>query len=73
MSVLDNYITINLETHLSKDESQWVKDIINRAIWSWYNTHKNDVIFVKKILFIKLNIKVSDLEGVFELIFGKPK
>ena len=47
-----------------------VPDPIKEAFWKWYESHKEDVILKKRILFFKVELKVKHLKFIFEKFFG---
>lgn len=67
MSVLAK---INLKEAETSQNVAFIKLLIAREFWKWYEEHQNDKIVKLKILFISKTVRVKDIKFVFELLFG---
>lgn len=51
------------------------KEIAKRAmaiaIWDWFDMHKDEVIFEKRILFLSVKLRIRDFQFLIERIAGK--
>lgn len=47
-----------------------VRQMMNQAVWAWFNDHKDDVIFTKKVFFFSVTLRVRDIRLVIERIAG---
>lgn len=44
--------------------------VFAKATWEWFDAHKDDVLFQKRVLFFSFDIKVSSFEGIITTLFG---
>ena len=49
-----------------------IKAIISILFWTWYASNLDRKVLTIKKWFISKTVYVRDLEGVFELLFGRP-
>lgn len=47
-----------------------IKSVLAKAAWSFYRQYSEQVILTKKFVFFTFKLKVRDLRGAFEQIFG---
>ncbi len=49
----------------------FVLTVVGKLFWKWYRDHEQDKLLSVGWWFIKKTVRVHDLHGLFELLFGK--
>lgn len=47
-----------------------LRRLLGRAVWQWYREHQDDVVFARRILFFKIELRVRDVRFLIERIAG---
>lgn len=51
---------------------QKLVEVLAPLFWAWFRAHRDDKLVTVHFLFIRKTITVSNVEGVFVLLFGPP-
>lgn len=62
--------TPSFQSLVNSTDTNNVKLALNKIAWEWFDGHSADKIFTIKKWIFNLNITVSMLQPIFELIFG---
>jgi hypothetical protein len=65
-----SYLSDQNLAHLQGADQYVIKETIAALVWQWYETHKEDTVVRKKILFFSLDVQVKDMKFIFTAIFG---
>ena len=61
---------INLKEAELSTNVDFIKSLIAREFWIWYEQHKEDKIVSVGFLFLRKTVRVRNIKFVFELLFG---
>lgn len=64
--ILQQMNLASLEGQTSQSE---IRNTINRLFWLWFQVNADRPVRIKK-WFVNITVRVSSLEGLFELLFG---
>lgn len=67
MAVLNQ---LNLKEAGISSDVAFIKSLIAREFWAWFELHKEDKIISIGIWFLRKTVRVRDIRSVFELLFG---
>lgn len=61
---------ISNSNEIPNDLRDFVRETISRLFWEWYQKNKEDKLVTVGWWIFHKTIKLKDLHGVFELLFG---
>jgi hypothetical protein len=67
MAAVDEIDTAGLANTTNEDE---IRKGISAMFWMWYKTHADQKVTAVKFWFISKTVRVRDLHGLFQLLFG---
>ena len=66
----DWYAQTDFAVDISAATRQGILNDIEAWVRTWYDSHKNTVLFKKRILLWTIEIKIKDCVGILRVIFG---